>query len=501
MVKKQKLTDTPKKIRVRFAPSPTGPLHVGGSRTALFNYLFAKKNNGKFVLRIEDTDIQRSEQKWTDEIIEELRWLGIQWDEGPDIGGEFGPYKQSQRLDIYEKYLKKLLEEDKAYYCFCTEEELEANRQEQMSRGVAPKYDGKCAHLPKEKIQKNLAEGKSSVIRFRVQNKKIKFNDLIRGEVEFDAGLLGDVVIAKNLNAPLYHFAVVVDDFLMQISHVIRGEEHLSNTPRQILLIQALSFEQPVYAHLPLMLNTDRSKLSKRQGDVALADYHEQGYLPEALVNFMVLLGWNPGTEKEMFTMAQLAREFSIEKVQKAGAVFNIQRLDFLNGLYIREKPIEKLTELCVPYLKEAGLLIAGQISEASLQKVIEVSRTRMKKLSEISGLSDFFFQNKLSYDKDLLKWQKMSDSEVKDSLSFSKKILSDTKKWDLKDLETELFAASDKFNSEKGYPEKNKGHLLWPLRVALSGKDSSPSPFEIADILGREKTIKRIDEAIKMLA
>jgi len=496
-----KKKDEIKKIRVRFAPSPTGPLHVGGARTALFNYLFAKKNNGKFVLRIEDTDVQRSEQKWTDEIIEELRWLGIQWSEGPDIGGEFGPYKQSQRLDIYEKYLKKILGEDKAYYCFCTEDELEAKRQEQMSRGVAPKYDGKCAHLPKETVQKNLAEGKSSVIRFRVQNKKIKFIDLIRGQVEFDAGLLGDVVIAKNLNSPLYHFAVVVDDFLMQISHVIRGEEHLSNTPRQILLIEALGFDQPIYAHLPLMLNTDRSKLSKRQGDVALADYHEQGYLPEALVNFMVLLGWNPGTEKEMFTMAQLTKEFSIEKVQKAVAVFNIQRLDFLNGLYIREKPIEKLTELCVPYLKEAGLLVAGQISEASLQKVIEVSKTRMKKLSEISGLSDFFFQNKLSYDKDLLKWQKMSDSEVKDSLSFSKKILSDTKKWDLKDLETELFAASDKFNSEKGYPEKNKGYLLWPLRVALSGKNSSPSPFEIADILGREKTIKRIEEAIKMLS
>ena len=489
-----------KKIRVRFAPSPTGPLHIGGSRTALFNYLFAKKNKGEFILRIEDTDKKRSEQKWTDEIIAELKWLGIQWDEGPDIGGKFEPYKQSQRLDIYEKYLKKLLEEKKAYYCFCAEEELEAKRQEQMSRGLAPKYDGKCAHLTEKIVQKNLTDKKSSVIRFKVENKKIKFTDLIRGEIEFDAGLLGDIVIAKNLNTPLWHFGVVVDDYLMQISHIIRGEEHLPNTPRQILLQEALGFDQPEYAHLPLMLNSDKSKMSKRQGDVALSDYHKNGYLPEALVNFMVLLGWNPGTEKEVFTLSQLVKEFSIEKVQRSGAVFNMQRLDFLNGLYIREKPIERLTELCVPYLKEAGLLVQGQVSQSKLQEIIEVSRTRMKKLSEISGLSDFFFQNKLTYDKDLLQWNKAGDEATKDSLIRSKKILSEIKKWDLKTLETELFSASEKFNFEKGYPGKNKGYLLWPLRVALSGTSTSPSPFEIADILGKEKTLKRIEEAIKLL-
>lgn len=343
-------------------------------------------------------------------------------------------------------------------------------------------------------------EKKHSVIRFRVENKKIKFNDLIRGDVEFDAGLLGDVVIAKDLNTPLYHFAVVVDDFLMRISHVIRGEEHLSNTPRQILLQEALGFYQPIYAHLPLMLNADRSKLSKRQGDVALADYHNQGYLPEALVNFMVLLGWNPGTEKELFTLAQLIKEFSIEKVQKAGAVFNIQRLDFLNGLYIREKSIEKLTELCAPYLKEAGLLIAGQTSQNTLQEIIEVSKTRMKKLSEIPTLSDFFFKDKLNYDKDLLRWQKMGEGEIKDSLTLAGKTLSEIKKWNLENLEKELFTASEKFNAEKGYPKKNKGYLLWPLRVALSGKESSPSPFEIANILGKEKSLKRVEEAIKLL-
>ena len=500
-----KKTEIKKEVRVRIAPSPTGPAHIGTARTALFNYLFAKNppggGKGKFILRIEDTDVERSDQKWNDEIIDQLKWLDINWDEGPDIGGEFGPYKQSQRFDIYKKYLEKLLDENKAYYCFCNKEELEAKRQEQMSRGLAPKYDGACSRLSKETVQKNLAENKPSVIRFRVADKKVKLLDLIRGEVEFDTGLLGDIVIAKNMDNPLFHFAVVVDDFLMQISHVIRGEEHLPNTPRQILLQEALGFYQPIYAHLPLMLNTDKSKMSKRQGDVAISDYHKKGYLPEAVINFIALLGWNPGTDKEVFTLSQLIKEFSIEKVQKAGAVFNVQRLDFLNGLYIREKPIEILTELCVPYLKEAGLLVIGQTSQATLQKIIEVSRTRMKKLSEICELSDLFFQDKLRYDKDLLKWQKMTDQDVKDALLLCDKILSELTDWDIKKIEEQLVAGAGDFNKSKGYPEKNKGYLLWPLRVALSGKQSSPSPFEIADILGREKTLKRIEEAIKMLS
>ena len=486
-----------KKIRVRIAPSPTGALHVGTARSALFNYLFAKKNNGSFILRIEDTDLERSDLKWTQEIIEELKWLGVAWDEGPDIDGKYGPYKQSQRLDIYEKYISRLLEEDKAYYCFCSEDELEAMRQEQMVRGVAPHYNGKCRGLTKEKTAELLEEKKPSVIRFKIPNKKVKFNDLIRGEVEFDAGLIGDIVIAKNLRTPLYNFAVVVDDYEMQISHVIRGEDHISNTPKQILMQEALGFDRPIYAHLPLILAPDRTKLSKRHGAVSIAEYREQGYLPEAMINFMALLGWNPGTEKEIFTLSQLSREFSIEKVQKPGAIFNIQRLDFINGLYIREKAIEKLTELCKPYLKSAGLLIAGQVSDSKLEKIVEVSRTRMKKISDIVLLSDFFFKDKLDYDKNLLQWQGVGESATKSSLLFSGKILSGINDWEIKNLEKELFSASEKFNLEIGYPEKNKGYLLWPLRVALSGKQASASPFEIADILGKEKTLKRINEAI----
>ncbi|MCX6718349.1 MAG: glutamate--tRNA ligase [Candidatus Staskawiczbacteria bacterium] len=487
-------------VRVRIAPSPTGALHIGTARSALFNYLFAKKNHGKFILRVEDTDKERSELRWVQDIIDGLKWLGIKWDEGPDIDGKFGPYKQSQRNNLYEKYLKKLLDEDKAYFCFCTTEELENKRQEQMSRGLAPKYDGTCAHLPEKIIEKNFAEKKLSVIRFRVENKKIKFNDLIRGEVEFDTILMGDIIIAKDFETPLYNFTAVVDDFEMKISHVIRGEDHISNTPKQLLIQEALGFYHPEYGHLPLILAPDRSKMSKRFGAVSVTEYKDQGYLPEALINFMALLGWNPGTEEEVFSLSQLSKEFSIEKVQKSGAIFNIQKLDSLNGFYIREKPIEKLTELCTPYLKEAGLLVAGQITQNKLQEIIEVSKTRMKKLSDIVELSDFFFADKLKYDKNLLSWNKMGESEIKDSLKYSEKILSENKKWELKNIEVELFLASEKFNLEKNYPEKNKGYMLWPLRVALSGKQSSPSPFEIANILGKEKTLKRIQEAIKLL-
>jgi len=499
-----------KQIRVRIAPSPTGALHIGTARCALFNYLFSKKNNGKFILRIEDTDLERSDLKWTQDIIDGLKWLGMDWDEGPDIGGEFGPYKQTQRLDSYEKYLKELLKEDKAYYCFCTEEELEDKRQEQMSRGLAPKYDGRCAHLSKKEIEKNIANGKSSVIRFRVENKKVKFHDLIRGDVEFDAGLLGDIVIAKGLRIPLYNFAVVVDDCEMKISHIIRGEDHIANTPKQILIYNALGFEVPQYGHLPLILAPDRSKMSKRYGAISVAEYKEQGYLPEAMVNFMVLLGWNPGTEKEIFSLSQLEKEFSVERVQKPGAIFNLERLDFINGLYIREKSLEKLTELCIPYLVNVKLIEeknGGYIDEAGesvtilhLQKIIEVSKSRLKKLSEIVEAIEFFLKDNLFYNKNLLQWQKMTDGELVDSLSLSEKVLSEINKWDLENIQKELLLASQKLNVDKNYPEKNKGYLLWPLRAALSGKSFSPSPFEIAEILGKEKTLKRIVEAKKLL-
>ena len=497
----------PGEVRVRIAPAPTGFLHIGLARTALFNYLFARKHQGSFILRIEDTDIERSFPEFEKDILENLKWLGIKWDEGPknnknDYLGKYSPYRQSERLDIYTEYLEKLLNEDKAYFCFCSEEDLEAQKQYQMSIGEPPRYSGKCANLTKKMIKRYLDEGKPSVIRFRTSSsrsapprlrKKISFDDLIRGRLEFDAGLIGDMVIAKNLKTPLYNFAVVIDDFEMKISHIIRGEEHISNTPKQILIQEALGFPQPKYAHLSLILNPDRTKLSKRHGATSVLEYKKDGYLPEALTNFMAFLGWNPGTEREIYSIASLSKEFSLERVQKGGAIFNIKRLDFLNGFYIRQKSIDRLTELCLPYLKEKGLIKEETVDLESPKKIVAIYQERLKKLSEISELTDFFYIDKLKYDKDLLRWREMSDKEIKNSLDKLEKILSKIKgeDWTKENLENLLLPEAEKVG--------DRGKLLWPLRVALSGKKASAGPFEIAEILGKEKTIKRLKEARRL--
>jgi len=502
----------PGEVRTRFAPSPTGFLHIGSARTALFNYLFAKKNKGSFILRIEDTDKERSKLEFEKDIIENLKWLGIESDEDP--------VRQSERVDIYTKYLKKLLEQNKAYYCFCSEEELEDQRQEQMSRGLPPRYNGKCAQLSSEQVKKNLAEGKKSIIRFKMPAQKIVFNDLVREKVEFDSSLIGDVVIAKNLATPLYNFAVVVDDFEMKISHVIRGEDLLPNTPIQILLQKTLDFSQPEYAHLPLILGPDKSKLSKRHRAVSMTEYKKQGYLSETIINFLAFLGWNPGTEREIFSFASLIKEFSIGRVQKGGAVFNIKRLDFLNGFYIRQKSLEKLTELCIPYLIEEGLLepvfktesyppayggtsisqkykiieTKQEVNLDYLKKVVAIYQERLKKLLEITQLTDFFFKDKLRYDKNLLKWKDMSDEEIKDVLDRLVDILSKIKDkdWENKNLENILILEAKKIG--------DRGKILWPLRAALTGKEASAGPFEIAEILGKEKTLKRLQAARELL-
>ncbi len=476
-----------KKIRLRFPPSPTGPLHMGNARTILFNYLFARQQGGQIVLRIEDTDKERSKQEWVENIIDELHWLGITWDEGPDIGGDFGPYKQSQRTDIYKTYLEQLLAEKKAYFCNCAADVLDAKRQDQISRGVAPKYDNTCR-------DKGNTQG---AIRFKVAEKKVKFTDLIRGDVEFDASLIGDIVIAKNLKEVLYNFAVVVDDHAMKISHVIRGEDHIANTPKQLLLQDALGFERLEYAHLPLLLNSDKSKMSKRAGDVAVSDYHKAGYLPEALINFMVLLGWNPGTEREIFSLEELVKEFSLEKVQKGGAVFNTQRLDFLNGLYIRQKSVESLAKLCIPFLPES----TQSLSSKTIEKIVASYQGRMKKLSDIADFADFFFKEKLDYDPKILTWKEMQPNDIKEALLLCDTSLRSVQaSWNAQELEKVLTQAAEQFNQQKGYPLQNKGYLLWPLRVALSGKEASAGPFEIADILGKEKTLQRIQEGIERL-
>lgn len=526
------------KIRVRIAPSPTGKFHIGTARTALFNYLFAKQNNGSFVLRIEDTDRERSKPEFEEDIIENLKWLKIDWTEGPvskyqaeetdqQYIGEYGPYRQSKRTSLYEKYLKKLLKEKKAYRCFCSKKELEAKRQYQISIGEVPKYDGACRGLSENEIKENLEQNKPYVIRFKNPNKKVAFNDLIRGRVEIDSSLMGDFVIAKSPTEPLYNFAVVIDDFEMKISHVIRGEDHVSNTPKQILIQEALEFPRPRFGHLPLILGPDKSKLSKRHAVTSVSEYKKQGYLPEALINFMVLLGWNPGTDEEIFSLNSLIKEFSLERVQKSGAVFNIKRLDYLNGYYIRHKPLEEITQLCIPYLIEDDLItpkpeaqktvpkveflgvsgvdfsnnfIVNETTEEVdfdfLKKVVSLYKERLKKISEISELTDYFFKEKIEYDKSLLFWKSYSEEEIKVSLDKSEKILSEIEKenWNREDITKILLKEAEKI--EGG----DRGYLLWPLRVSLTGKKASASPFEVAEVLGKEKTLKRIKKAKEML-
>jgi len=468
-----------KEVKVRIAPSPTGFLHVGTARAALFNYLFAKNNNGKFILRIEDTDVERSNKKFEKDIIESLKWLNIAWDEGP--------FRQSDRVETYTKYLDKLLKENKAYYCFCSEEELEAIRQDQLSRGLAPIYNSKCRNLSETEVKEKLAKGQSAIIRFKTHGKKISFTDLIRGKIEFDTSLIGDFTIAKDLTTPLYNFAVVVDDFEMKISYVIRGEDHIPNTPKQILIQEALGFPQPQYAHLPLILGPDKSKLSKRHAAVSVANYRKEGYLPEALINFMAFLGWNPGTDQEIYSLKELAQEFSLDRVQKAGAIFNIKRLDYLNGFYIRQKPLDELTELCQPYLPKT--------EKSLLKKIVGLHQERLKKLSEIKEFADFFFQDKLNYDKELLRWRDTDDQKMAESLDNLDNLLSEIneKNWTKENLEKILIQEAGKTG--------DRGLLLWPLRVALTGKKASAGPIEIAEILGRKKTLARIKEAKALIA
>ncbi len=501
-------------FRTRFAPSPTGVLHIGNSRTALFNFLFSKKEKGTLVLRIEDTDQERSSKEYEKDIIDNLKWLGIDWQEGPDKGGAYGPYRQSERKDIYKKYIKKLIEEDKAYYCFCSQEELLAEKQYQMSIGQSTQYNRKCRNLSQEEVNEKLKKEKY-IIRFKTPEKRIVFNDLVKGKIEFDTKLIDDFAIAKNLENPLYNLAVTIDDFEMKITHVLRGEDLLPNTPKQILIQEALGFADTFFGHLPVILGPDKSKMSKRHGATAIQEYVNEGYLKEAIINFLSFLGWNPGTEKEIYSINEIINDFSLKKVQKSSAIFNIEKLNYLNGFYIRKKGIAELTELCIPYLNLIEPIITsdqypanlgGQqfiekykikktneiISFQKLEKIISLYQERLKKISEINELTFYFFENKLSYDKGLLSWKGIDPKEALDKLE---ETLSKIQDWSLANLEKILSELSIKF-AQSINKDSNRGYIMWPLRVALTGQKSSAGPIEIAEILGKEKTIERIKQA-----
>ena len=497
-----------KQVRVRLAPSPTGPLHVGTARTALFNWLFARQNGGVFIVRIEDTDKDRSEKKYEDDLLEGLTWLGIDWDEGPKIEsrnqnienrgrnkknksqildtrycGQYGPYRQSERTEIYKKYLKKLLNQGDAYYCYCTKEDLEAERQEIASRGLPPKYNGHCKNLTKPPAGK-----KPEVIRFKVPETKVEFKDLIRGKVVFDAELFGDIVIAKDIETPLYNFAVVVDDAEMKISHVIRGEDHLSNTPKQILMQKALGFPEPVYAHLPLILNPDKSKMSKRFADVALSQYRENGYLPEVMLNFTAFLGWHPKDNQEIFSKKDLIREFDITRVQKSGAIFNQEKLDWLNGEYLKKMDEGAIADILMPMLAEKEI----QPQRDFLKKIISVLQTRAATIRDFVDMGNFFFVLP-DYEKTLLIWKDATKTEVKSTL---KEIA-----WKLAEVPDDAFLHEtlSRYIAEI-IGIRKRGDVLWPLRVALSGLVSSPDPILIMEVLGKDESLRRVEIAIQKL-
>ncbi len=483
------MTESPNKpIRVRFAPSPTGFLHIGSARTVLFNWLFARQNNGKFILRIEDTDVERSTSDFEKDIIDGIKWLGLDWDEGP--------YRQSERLDIYEKYLRKLIEEDKAYYCFCSKEDLEADRQAMLAQGMAPKYGKRCRNIKKDEAEKRIKEGGSAVIRFRVPEIEVEFIDIIRGKVNFDVSLIGDIVIAKNLHSPLFNFSNAVDDAEMKITHVIRGEDHLSNTPKQILIQKALGFETPRYAHLPLILTPDRKKMSKRYLETALTDYVKDGYLKEAIINFLAFLGWHPKEDKDILEIGELVKEFDLKRVQKAGAVFNIEKLEWLNGQYIKTLSSEELAERMKNFVPDSW---SNDENKEILTKAVSLEKERIKKLSDFKELADFFFELP-DYNEKLLAWPRPTGEE---SIMNKEKTLANLKL--LSEEIDKIFKADfTKENIEEVITPLTavwgRGDLLWPLRAALSGKEASPGPFEIMEVFGKEETLKRLQIAIEKL-
>jgi nondiscriminating glutamyl-tRNA synthetase len=487
-----------KKPRVRFAPSPTGYMHIGNLRTALYVYLYAKKYKGDFFVRVEDTDQKRIVPDALKKVFESLEWAGIKHDEGvfvDELGnitekGEYGPYIQSKRLDIYQKYVHELVEKGKAYYCFCSPERLDTLRAVQEKARLAPAYDKLCLKTySREEAMVKIQAGEKYVIRFDVpETGETEFDDVVRGKTKFINKNLDDFVLLKSDGYPTYHLAHIVDDHLMKTSLVIRGEEWLPSTPKHILLFEAFGWEPPQYAHLSTILNKDtKKKLSKRDGDVSVEDFKNKGYLPEAVVNFIALLGWNPKTEKEIFSIEELAEEFDVAKLNKAGAIFDLEKLDWMNGLYIREKNIKELVELCRPYLVK----YEEKFSDDYLERIVSVERERMKKISDIVENTEFYFDSP-AYDPKILKWKEMGDEDLKKTLEKTLEIFSGIKEsgWMLDNIKDRLMAAAD---------PKNRGELLWPLRVALTGKEKSPSPWEVAWVIGKAESVERIKKAIKL--
>jgi len=469
------------KTRVRIAPSPTGNLHIGTARTALFNYLFAKHNKGKFLVRIEDTDKKRSTKKFEKNIIDGLKWLGLNWDEKITY--------QSQRAKIYQKYLDQLLKQGTAYYCFCTKERLEKLKKTQALNKQAPQYDGKCKkEILTEKEKWQTIRFDSAKYFQENQKLSVEYQDLIRNKLKFDADIFDDFVIANRTGA-LYNFANVIDDHLMKITHILRGEDHISNTPKQIMLYSAFGWKLPQFAHFPLILNPDRTKMSKRAGDTRLKDYIQKGYLPSAIINFLALLGWNPKTTEELFSLTELIKKFEIKNLNKAGAIFNIEKLNWFNAKYIKALDSQIYFDQAKQYLPNSDWT-----TNPRLNGFLLLIKDRLKKFSDIPDLVQFFFTLP-EYKPELLIWKDAGKEKIKQALEIGES--------ELKKIKTNQFTQKYLEPILRKTIEKNKltnGEFFWPIRTALSGLQQSPGPFEILQALGREESLKRIKKAIEMI-
>lgn len=477
-------------VRVRFAPSPTGFVHVGSLRTALYNFLFARHHGGVHILRVEDTDRTRYVEGAVENLLRTMEWVGITFDEGPMQGGEYGPYTQSERTDIYRTYADELIKKEKAYSCFCTAERLDEVRKQMQASGLPPMYDRHCRNLTEEEVEVKKEAGIPHVVRLRIPlGETVTFNDLVRGDVSFDSKTIDDQVLLKSDGFPTYHLANVIDDYMMKITHVIRGEEWLSSTPKHVLLYRAFGWEDsmPKFAHLPLLLNPDRSKLSKRQGDVAVEDFREKGYLPDALINFVALLGWNPSATEEIYSMDELIKAFDLGKVNKAGAVFGKEKLDWTNAEYIRKKSIDELLVLVKPIAKDRGI----EVSDEYLKKVIRLMQERSRSTYDFIDFASYFFKAPTEFDEKSK--AKNWTAEAKERMAEILEQFKSLTEWNHDSLEAVI----------RTYAEAktiSAGKLIHPLRLAISGVGMGPGLFELLEVIGKDEVCQRMEYALANL-
>lgn len=480
-------------IRVRYAPSPTGHLHIGNARTALFNYLFARNNNGTFVIRIEDTDKKRNIEGGEESQLKYLKWLGMDWDESIDKEGPYGPYRQSERNEIYKKYYTDLLERGLAYKCYCTEEELEAEREAQIARSEMPRYSGKCSHLTKEEQERLEKEGRKPSIRFKVPAGKVyTFNDMVKGTVSFESDGIGDFVIVKNDGTPTYNFAVAIDDYLMKISHVLRGDDHISNTPKQLMIFEAFDWEPPVYGHMTLIVNENRKKLSKRDESIIqfIEQYEELGYLPEALFNFIALLGWSPVGEEEIFSKDQLIEMFDPNRLSKSPAVFDKQKLTWMNNQYMKKLDLSKVVELSLPHLVKANR-VKEPLSDQDykwVERLVALYHEQMSYGAEIVELSEMFFKDEIEYNREAR--EVLEEEHVNEVLSTFLEEIEKLQVFEADEIKAAIKAV------QKATGQKGK-KLFMPIRVAVTGQTHGPELPNTIELLGKDRVIRRLESLI----